>query len=194
MCSSLSKQRGTNDSNTLGIESIFTVAQAALGQGIRQRSCSSCSLIHAYGHRPERCPAMGKLRNCCGRPDHFAIVCCVRKKFERHGKQSVYSTVDDQNNAQVPDIDEEILSTGQSAETRKRLFVDVNAGGKLMSLQIDTRATCSVLMRADVPPGVVIQRDRKPASLTLFDGSTASTLGLCFMDIQTQSGNTLYDQ
>ena len=45
-----------------------------------------------------------------------------------------------------------------------------------------------------MPPGVVIQRDCKPASLTLFDGSTASTLGLCFMDIQTQSGKTLYDQ
>ena len=45
-----------------------------------------------------------------------------------------------------------------------------------------------------MPPGVVIQRDRKPAPLTLFDGSTASTLGLCFIDIQTQSGKTLYDQ
>ena len=64
----------------------------------------------------------------------------------------------------------------QSAETRKRLFVDVNAGGKLMSLQIDTGATCNVLRKADVPPGVIIQRYRKPASLTLFDGSTASTL------------------
>ena len=57
---------------------------------------------------------------------------------EHHGKQSVYWTVDDQNKAQVPDVDEEILSMGQSAETRKRHFVDVNAGGKLMSLQIDT--------------------------------------------------------
>ena len=60
-----------------------------------------------------------------------------------------------------------------------------------MSLQIDTGATCNVLRKADVPPGVVIQGDRKPASLTLFDGSTASTLGLCFMDIRTQSGKTL---
>ena len=106
----------------------------------------------------------------------------------------MYWTVDDQNKAQEPDVDEEILSMGQSAETQKRLFVDVNAGGKLMSLQIDTGATCNVLRKADVPPGVVIQGDRKPASLTLFDGSTASTLGLCFMDIRTQSGKTLYDQ
>ena len=160
--------------------------------GSSARSCSFCGLSHAYG--PQRCPAKGKLCHRCGKPDHFAIVCRVGKKFERHGKQSVYWTVDDQNKAQVPDVDEEILSMGQSAETRKRLFVDVNAGGKLMSLQIDTGATCNVLRKADVPPGVVIQGDRKPASLTLFDGSTASTLGLCFMDIRTQSGKTLYDQ
>ena len=87
-------------------------------------------------------------------------------------------TVDDQNRAQAPDVDEEILSMCQSAETRKRLFVDVNAGGKLMSLQIDTGATCNVLRKADVPLGVGIQRDPKPASLTLFDRSTANTLGL----------------
>ena len=156
------------------------------------RSRASRGLSHVYG--PERCPGKGRLCDRCGRPDSFPIVCCVRKKFERSRKQSVYRTVDEQNKAEVPDIGEEILSMGQSPETRKILFVDVNARGKLMSLQIDTGAICNVLMKADVPPGVVLQRDRKPASLILFDGSTASTLGLFFMDIQTQSGKTLYGQ
>ena len=74
MCSLLGKQRGTNDSHTLGIDSIFTMAQSgARSVGSSARSCSFCGLIHAYG--PQRCQAKGKLCNRCGKPDHFAIVC-----------------------------------------------------------------------------------------------------------------------
>ena len=40
MCFLLGKQRGTNDSHTLGIDSIFTMAQAALGQWVRQRAAA----------------------------------------------------------------------------------------------------------------------------------------------------------
>ena len=57
MCSSLSKQRGTNDSHTLGIDSTFTVAQTALGQWFRQRAAAVFAVVHVYG--PQRCPGKG---------------------------------------------------------------------------------------------------------------------------------------
>ena len=40
MCSLLGKQHRTNDSHTLGIDSIFTMSQAALGQWVRQRAAA----------------------------------------------------------------------------------------------------------------------------------------------------------
>ena len=118
----LGKQRGTNDSHTLGIDSIFTMAQAA-ARSVGSSAAQLQFLRSQSRVRSTTVPSEGEVEPSLWKNQITLTLFAVSEKsLNVHGKQSVYWTVDDQNKAQVPDVDEEILSMGQSAETRKRRF------------------------------------------------------------------------
>lgn len=79
-----SKEMGSSAANSSGSRDLDKVDGVNRIQGVRGRKqeCSRCG--NNYGHASaDKCPALGKKCNKCGRKDHFAVKCYTRGESQK---------------------------------------------------------------------------------------------------------------
>ena len=204
--------RITTRTNSLRVQEGETTPDTVLAMTPRtsdkSAGCEYCGKIHRWGQR--YCPAYGQTCGSCGKMNHFATACKSRirrgRRYEqrprpRNPRGKINQVTDEVT--QRPEEDQyemEILTIwddGPQAEEEirkvhttpcRQLFVVMKVSGShTIKFQIDTGATCNLILKKELPKDAVIDYKSKK-TLHFYNGANSFSLGTCKLRLTLPNG------
>ena len=132
-------------------------------------SCRSCGNNHSGGF----CPAKGRVCAKCGRLNHFAAVCQVRRK-------AVNALVEDSDSDEDVDPETREWCCAIGSKDKRMVFVSMRVREaeqmeQPMRFQVDCGASCNVIARRLIPNAVIDAKRCPP--IRAYNKTTIHTLG-----------------
>ena len=177
--------------------------------------CDYSGTAHQRGLR--FCPAYGRQCTWCGRKNHFSTVCKSSRyrkigvheppSRSRNSRSRVHQLItDDVDSGCFQESEMEILTIRHidpedeaeeevpkviSTPSSRQIFSTMTvSGNRLVQLQIDTGATCNLILKRDLPApeNTAVDRGGKK-TLNFYNGTKSSKLRTCQPQLNTQNGN-----
>ena len=162
----------------------------------RRGTCKYCGGNHKRG----ACPAYGQICNHCGRQNHFAKVCLQKKTTPVNTltQHTGPDSSDEDSGEFIATLDlhpqtEEILAVkGEHPQSKIHATMSVK-GGRNMSFQIDTGATCNVIrskeLRGTKYEKKVVATDQV---LRMYNSSPLTPAGICHVQLTNPTNGKKY--
>ena len=83
---------------------------------------------------------------------------------------------------------EEVLKVISTTPSRQIFSTMTVSGNRLVQFQIDTGATCNLILKRDLPENTAVDRGGKK-TLHFYNGAKSPTLGTCQLQLKTRNGN-----
>ena len=84
--------------------------------------------------------------------------------------------------------EEEVLKVISTTPSRQIFSTMTVSGNRLVQFQIDTGATCNLILKRDLPENTAVDRGGKK-TLHFYNGAKSPTLGTCQLQLKTRNGN-----
>ena len=177
----------------------------------KSAGCEYCGKIHRWGQR--YCPAYGQTCGSCGKVNHFATACKSRirrgRRYEqrphpRNPRGKINQVTDevtrrpeeDQYEMGIPTIwddgpqAEEEIRKVHTTPCRQLFVVMKVSGSQTTKFQIDTRATCNLILKKELPKDAVIDYKSKK-TLHFYNGANSFSLGTCKLRLTLPNGKDI---
>ena len=177
--------------------------------------CRYCGQHHVRDK--DKCPARGKKCTACGIMNHIEAV-CRSKQSSASGPQSgqnsrqhnhkgnsgnkIKSSRQTNNGQHVRTVEQslsdyEILTVTHNEDVNSvhrnhssKIFAMLNVEGTPVNFQIDSGATCNIVPKACVPPGIPMDNDGK--LLHMYNDTSMRSLGTCQLKIINPANGRKY--